>query len=85
MAEHFGDDDNIFDENVSDSEIDSNFVTKEIERVRGFVSGLSMEEFRSGDWFAKLLAFSLQQYVTKVDADYFKAKYPNRLFAFRSA
>lgn len=77
MAEHFGDDDNIFDENVSDSEIDSNFVTKEIERVRGFVSGLSMEEFRSGDWFAKLLAFSLQQYVTKVDADYFKAKYPN--------
>lgn len=77
MADHLVDDGNVSDEDILVTETDSSLVKKEIERIRSFVSGLSMDELRSGDWFAKLLTFSLQQYVTKVDADYFKAKYPD--------
>lgn len=52
-------------------------VKREVARIREFVSNLSMDDLKSGDWFAKLLAFSLNQYVTQVDAEYFKEKYPN--------
>lgn len=65
------------EEELGDTEESKNYVKKEIERIRGFVSELSLEELKSGDWFAKLLSFSLKQYTTQVDAEYFKQKYPN--------
>ncbi|RRD35663.1 TerB family tellurite resistance protein [Leucobacter sp. OH2974_COT-288] len=65
------------EEEPGDTEESKNYVKKEIERIRGFVSELSLEELKSGDWFAKLLSFSLKQYTTQVDAEYFKQKYPN--------
>ncbi|GAB3716164.1 hypothetical protein [Mariniluteicoccus flavus] len=52
-------------------------VRRELERLRGFVTGLSLEDVRSGDWFAKLLTFSLGRYTAQVDADYFRKKYPH--------
>ncbi|MCQ9343996.1 TerB family tellurite resistance protein [Corynebacterium kozikiae] len=59
------------------SEQDKNFVKKELDQIRGFVGDLSIEDLKQGDWFVKLLAFSLDQYVNTVDAEYFKQKYPN--------
>lgn len=59
------------------SEEETNYVKREVARMREFISGLSLDDLKSGDWFAKLLAFSMNQYVTQVDADYFKEKYPN--------
>lgn len=65
------------EEELGDTEESKHYVKKEIERIRGFVSELSLEDLKSGDWFAKLLSFSLKQYTTQVDAEYFKQKYPN--------
>ena len=56
---------------------EKNYVKREVARIREFVSTLSMDDLKSGNWFVKLLAFSLSQYVTQVDAAYFKEKYPN--------
>lgn len=56
---------------------DDSVVRGEVERVRAFVGDLSMDDLRQGDWFAKLLTFSLGEYHKKVDADYFRAKYPD--------
>lgn len=65
------------DDEFAPSEKEKNYVEREVTRIRQFVSGLSMDDLKSGDWFAKLLVFSLNQYVTQVDAEYFKEKYPN--------
>ncbi|WP_460997705.1 hypothetical protein [Trueperella pyogenes] len=65
------------DDDFTPSEKDKNYVKREVARIREFVSDLSMDDLKSGDWFAKLLAFSLNQYVTQVDAAYFKKKYPH--------
>ena len=59
------------------AEVDESFVRKEIERIRGFVGNLSMDDLRQGTWFVKLLAFSLDGYVQEVDAAYFRKKYPD--------
>lgn len=56
---------------------DEKVVRREVERVRGFVKDLSMEDLRQGNWFAKLLTFSLNKYVEEVDAEYFRRKYPD--------
>lgn len=63
-------------EDISSPEEEKN-VKQEVKRIREFVSKLSMDDLKSGDWFAKLLAYSLNQYATMVDAEYFKEKYPN--------
>src|SRR5699024_4479258 len=64
-------------EDISSPEEEKKHVKQEVKRIREFVSKLSMDDLKSGDWFAKLLAYSLNQYVTMVDAEYFKEKYPN--------
>lgn len=52
-------------------------VQRELTRLRGFLGQVSLDEVRSGDWFGKLLTFSMTKYVTKVDASYFREKYPD--------
>lgn len=52
-------------------------VRGEVERIRAFVKGLSLDDLKPGDWFAKLLTFSLGKYVEEVDADCFRRKYPD--------
>lgn len=56
---------------------DGGAARREIARMRDFVQDLRMEDLRDGVWFAKLLAFSLTQYVKEVDAGYFREKYPH--------
>ncbi|HOA27581.1 MAG TPA: hypothetical protein PKG51_08725 [Arachnia sp.] len=52
-------------------------VASELSRIQEFVSGFSLDELRSGDWFARLLTFSLGTYVKEVDAQYLRKKYPH--------
>lgn len=70
-------DEDVMAKEFAASEEEKNYVKREVARIREFVSNLSMDDLKSGDWFTKLLAFSLNQYVTQVDAEYFKEKYPN--------
>ncbi len=51
-------------------------VQHEIKRLKDFAHGLSLDDLRQGGWFAKLVKFSLDQYVREVDASYFETKYP---------
>lgn len=55
---------------------DKEAVEKERELLAKFVHGLTMDDIKGGNWFAKLLTFSLATYQEKVNADYFKDKYP---------
>lgn len=59
------------------SEDHKTHVKKEMEHTRDFVSGISLDDLKSGDWFLKLLSFSLAQYVREVNGDYFREKYPH--------
>ena len=51
-------------------------VRHELDKLRELAQKVSVEEVRQGDWFARLLKFSLDQYVHDVDADYFSKLYP---------
>lgn len=62
---------------MQESPHDETVVRREVERVKGFVKELSLDDLKQGDWFAKLLTFSLGKYVEEVDADYFRRKYPD--------
>jgi tellurite resistance protein len=44
--------------------------------LRDFIKGLDPKDIASGNWFTKLLAHALDSYTEKVDAEWFKAKYP---------
>src|SRR3712207_661391 len=46
-------------------------VRHELDKLRELAQRVSMEEVRQGEWFARLLKFSLDQYVEDVNADYF--------------
>ena len=54
---------------------DKEAVEKERELLAKFVQGLTMDDIRGGNWFAKLLTFSLATYQEKVNAEYFRDKY----------
>lgn len=50
-------------------------VEKDRAELRDFVRTLSAGDIRSGNWFEKLLAYSLKAYTEKVDARYFQERY----------
>lgn len=50
-------------------------VQAELDRLRGLVGDLSLDDLRSGNWFAELLTHALRSYATKVDAQYLRSKY----------
>lgn len=50
-------------------------VKKELTEVKVFAKGISIEEFKDGLWFQKLLIFAISNYRKVVTADYFKSKY----------
>jgi tellurite resistance protein len=52
-------------------------VRQELDRLRDLAQRFSMEEVRQGEWFARLLRFSLDQYGQEVDAAYFDRLYPD--------
>lgn len=51
-------------------------VQRDREELRTFIKSLDPKDITSGNWFTKLLAHALDTYTDKVDADWFKAKYP---------
>lgn len=52
-------------------------VKEELKYLQAFVGKLKMDDIKGGQWFEKLLAYSLSTYTKKVDAQYFRTKYPN--------
>ncbi len=52
-------------------------VRHELDKLRDLAQRVSMEEVRQGEWFARLLRFSLDQYGQEVDAAYFDRLYPD--------
>ena len=56
---------------------DEKLVESELRHIREFVGGLKMDDLKEGDWFEKLVAYSLSSYTEKVDAEYFRNKYPD--------
>lgn len=55
---------------------DKAVVRQELALIKDFLQNVTVQEMRNGAWFGRLLSFSLENYVRKVDAGYFKAKYP---------
>jgi hypothetical protein len=51
-------------------------VRRELDKLRDLAQRVSVEEVRQGEWFARLLKFSLDQYVHEVDAASFSRLYP---------
>lgn len=52
-------------------------VENELKDVRRFVGTLKIEDLKNGSWFEKLLLHALSTYSKKIDADYFRKKYPD--------
>ena len=52
-------------------------VRAEVDEVEDLVRSWSLDDLKGGGWFEKLLRHSLRQYTAKVDADYFRRKYPH--------
>lgn len=48
---------------------------QETEELRAFVSDLSIEDVRSGQWFTQLIGRALESYSERVDAAYFQSLY----------
>src|SRR5829696_6867218 len=48
----------------------------ELDKLKDLAHRISMDEIRQGEWFARLLKFSLDQYVNEVDAAYFTRLHP---------
>ena len=51
-------------------------VRAELDKLRELAQRISMEQVRQGEWFARLLRFSMDPYVQEVDAAYFDRMYP---------
>lgn len=45
--------------------------------MKEFVGGMTGDDIKNGTWFPKLLTLALENYVAKVDASYFRDKYPD--------
>lgn len=56
---------------------DKKTVESHVKRLTEFVKQIPLEDFKNGNWFLKLLTVSLQVYAKKVDAEYFRTKYPS--------
>lgn len=57
------------------NEADRKVVENERAKLRDFVKGLSPDDIKSGNWFAKLIAQALSSYTDKVDWQYFQERY----------
>lgn len=49
----------------------------ELNQAQEFAKSTSLEDFKSGEWFVKLIRIALKKYGEKVNAAYFQKKYPN--------
>ncbi|APT85588.1 hypothetical protein CAQU_11660 [Corynebacterium aquilae DSM 44791] len=66
-----------FEEEINGEPIDRSELKNQLAQVKEFVSTSSMADFKSGDWFKKLLTQSVANYTKQVDAEFFRKKYPN--------
>lgn len=57
------------------SDDDRKILEDERAKLRDFVKGLSPDDIKSGEWFAKLIGQALSSYTDKVDWQYFQERY----------
>jgi tellurite resistance protein len=57
------------------SDDDRKVLEDERAKLRNFVKGLSPDDIKSGEWFAKLIGQALSSYTDKVDWQYFQERY----------
>ena len=60
----------------SGNEIEDKIKT-ELEEVKNLTKKFQIEDIKNGTWFIDLLRYSMKNYLEKVDAEYFKNKYPD--------
>ncbi|WP_240496194.1 hypothetical protein [Streptomyces torulosus] len=58
-----------------DDDADRKVVEQERAELKQFIKGLSTDDIKSGNWFAKLLAHAMSSYTEKVDWQYFQERY----------
>jgi hypothetical protein len=58
-----------------DDDADRKVVEQERAELKQFIKGLSADDIKSGDWFAKLCAQAMSSYRQKVDWQYFQERY----------
>ncbi|MGW8872194.1 tellurite resistance TerB family protein [Streptomyces mirabilis] len=58
-----------------DDDADRKVVEQERAELKQFVKGLSADDIKSGNWFAKLCAQAMSSYTEKVDWQYFQERY----------
>lgn len=63
------------DDTEQPDDADREVVEKEQDNLRGFVTDLTGDDIKSGNWFEKLVTHALSVYTTTADAAYFQAKY----------
>ncbi|HWC23841.1 MAG TPA: hypothetical protein VG502_16215 [Flexivirga sp.] len=51
-------------------------IRRHYEEMKELAADLTIDDLKSGSWFAKLLSHALKQYREKVDSAYFESKYP---------
>lgn len=51
-------------------------IKREYEDVKARFRDSSVEDFKQGDWFARLIRWMLENYATQVDAEYIRQRYP---------
>jgi hypothetical protein len=64
-------------EDAGSSQADRDQVRAELDRLQRLARGLRLDEVRDGTWFSRLLKHSLDPYVARVDAAYFRDRYPD--------
>jgi hypothetical protein len=60
---------------VGGGDADREAIEHERAELRDFIKGLSADDIKSGDWFAKLIKQALSSYTDKVDWRYFQERY----------
>lgn len=63
------------DDSITSDQVEVD-VKDELRDLKEFAHTLTGDDVKSGNWFSKLLTHALQAYTAKVDAAYFKQKYP---------
>ena len=61
---------------LSMADTDRGQVLKDLEDLKEHAKGYSVDDIRSGNWFYRFLRHVLENYTKKVNAAYFKQKYP---------
>ena len=62
---------------MSNSEISKSEVAAEFEKLRKLAEATPINDMQSGSWFATVLQYAMSTYTKRVNAEFFRQKYPD--------